>query len=199
MVRIMGYEKGSLPTLERLLETLPAQWLAAWRARHGEMRGESRARESLAALELLYRMHPTGTLAYDEKGRPRFLEGDADLSITHTHGAVFCAVSDGDSRIGLDAEHLSRLSTLNANALAERFFTAAERELLSTATDDSLFLRIWTRKEALVKQSGIGLSGLSAADSTATDAHFFEARVGEVLLTLAYSGEEVLVGEMKNE
>lgn len=192
MIRILGYKKGSAPSRERMLAELPTQWSEAWHARHGEARHGAHTDESLAALHLLFRMHPTGTLAYEASGRPYFAEGDADFSITHACGASFCAVSDDAERVGLDAEHLSRGKTLDCEGLAARFFSDGERALLSTGAPEEGFLRIWTRKEALVKQSGVGLRGLRNADSTnARGVVFFETRFDDVLLTLAHGGSPV--------
>ena len=190
MIRILGYKKGSAPSRERILAALPAQWLTAWRAHHGEARNGAHTEESLAALYLLFRLHPTGTLAYEAGGRPYFVEGDADFSITHACGASFCAVSDGAERVGLDAEHLSRGASLDCRGLASRFFSDGEYALFEAGgASSAVFLRIWTRKEALVKQSGKGLSGLRAADSTAArGVAFFEERLDDLLLTLAHGG-----------
>ncbi len=189
MIRILGWKTAQMPDRDTLTAALPAQWVEAWRARHGAAKNERQAAQSLAALALLCRMHPSGTLAYDALGRPYFLEGDADFSITHTAGACFCALSRGAERIGLDAEHLVRAERLNVRDMAERWLTPAERQALEQNPTAEHFLRIWTRKEAMVKRSGEGLRALHAADSEATDVRFFEAREGEILLTLAHAGE----------
>lgn len=189
MIRILGQLTAHASKRDELTAALPAQWAEAWRARHGAAKNEQQAAQSLAALALLCRMHPTGTLAYDTLGRPYFLEGDADFSITHTEGACFCALSCGTDRIGLDAEHPARAERLNVRDMAERWLTPAERQAWEKNPTAAHFLRIWTRKEALVKRSGEGLRALHAADSTATDVRFFEACEGDILLTLAHAGE----------
>ncbi len=200
MIRILGYASDRAISKDVLAAALPTQWQDAWRARHGAARNEAHAVQSLAALLLLCRMHPCGTLAYDADGRPHFLEGDADFSITHTRGACFCALSDSAARIGLDAEHLSRGGEVNTRALAARFLTERERARVEKSAGDEAFLRIWTRKEAMVKRSGEGLRGLRAADSEAAgEVRFFETRVGEILVTLAHCGNDTVEFQMLEE
>ena len=195
MIRILGWKRAKMPDCDTLATALPAQWTDAWSARHGTANDREHAAQSLAALVLLFRLHPTGTLAYDALGRPYFLEGDADFSITHTTGACFCALSHGTARIGLDAEHTARAERLNARDMAARWLTPAERQAWEQEPTAAHFLRIWTRKEALVKQSGEGLRALHAADSTATDLRFFETREGNLLITLAYEDDDEIMLE----
>ena len=47
--------------------------------------------------------------------------------------------------------------------IAERFFTEKE---LTDAIDDESFLDIWVKKEAYVKFTGEGLSGMKSCDVT---------------------------------
>ncbi|MBQ2735378.1 MAG: 4-phosphopantetheinyl transferase family protein, partial [Clostridia bacterium] len=70
------------------------------------------------------------------------------------------------------------------------WLTPAERRAWEQDPTAAHFLRIWTRKEALVKRNGMGLRALHAADSEASDLHFFEVRAGEILLTLVHEGDD---------
>lgn len=81
-------------------------------------------------------------------GKPFFPDHpDLQFSLSHTKGAVACAVSARPC--GLDIESESRRVNF---AVAGRFFTP--REMIDTGTDALRFLEVWTRKEALIKRSG---------------------------------------------
>ena len=82
------------------------------------------------------------------------------LSLAHSGGLVLCALSD--CPIGCDLElHRPRRDLLS---LAERYFSPAEAAALRSAADPTtLFLRLWTAKEAFVKCTGEGLKGLRSA------------------------------------
>ena len=91
-------------------------------------------------------------------------------------------------RVGLDAENLDRLLTMRICPLAERWFTGAEEDFFLSDPTDENFLRIWTRKEALVKWTGDGLSAMRTEDTVTAqsryDIRFYEYRVDDAVLTL---------------
>lgn len=83
---------------------------------------------------------------------------DLDFNLSHTEGMAIFGFTRGH-RIGVDIEHLR--SNFRADEIAERFFSAAEREALRgipEARRHECFFRIWTRKEAYIKALGEGLS-----------------------------------------
>jgi 4'-phosphopantetheinyl transferase len=85
------------------------------------------------------------------------------FSISHTRGAL--AVCLSDAAVGVDIERLREADA----AVAERFFTERERLWLKEDAADfnRRFFEIWTRKEALLKRDGRGLSaGLKRFDAT---------------------------------
>jgi 4'-phosphopantetheinyl transferase len=81
------------------------------------------------------------------------------FNLSHSGDLALLAVADG-LQVGVDVEAV-RLH-LPVDELA-RFFTDSEREkLLATADGEArarLFFRWWTRKEAVLKADGSGLSG----------------------------------------
>ena len=94
----------------------------------------------------------------------------------------------GMPRVGLDAENLARIATVRVCPLADRWFSERELDFFLSDPTDRTFLRVWTRKEALVKWTGEGLSGLREADTVAAESvygvRFYEYRVEDTLLSL---------------
>jgi len=93
-------------------------------------------------------------LVKDNLGKP-FSPWNLDLfvSIAHTDGAVAAAVST-EGRIGIDVE----LATQYDPDMGNLVLTAAQRALIeASANPDALFLRLWTRKEAIGKALGVGI------------------------------------------
>jgi 4'-phosphopantetheinyl transferase len=105
---------------------------------------------------------PEGSLCLREGefGKP-YLDGAAHCQFNLSHSADVALVGiAGVGEIGVDVELLS--STPDAQSLAERHFTAGERNELAQCTPaserDLAFLRGWTRKEACLKALGSGLN-----------------------------------------
>jgi 4'-phosphopantetheinyl transferase len=96
---------------------------------------------------------------YGAAGKP-FLLGHPELrfNVSHTNGLALLAFVR-DREIGVDVEKVREQS--DVMKLAERFFSARERQYLRNLTGDELhaaFFRCWTRKEAYIKAKGDGLS-----------------------------------------
>lgn len=81
-----------------------------------------------------------------------------EFNISHTHGLVVCAVSEG-AAVGVDAEDLGRRNA--TMGIARRFFAPAEVAALEAAAEadrHELFFTFWTLKEAFIKGRGLGMS-----------------------------------------
>ena len=90
----------------------------------------------------------------DDKGKP-FIEGREDIfvSLSHSKGAVMCAVSDKE--VGVDIE----LCTKRRKSVESRVFTEREISLLNSAEDeDKAFFTLWTLKESYLKAIGTGFA-----------------------------------------
>jgi len=91
-------------------------------------------------------------------GKPG-LEGGPAFNLTHT-GDHFVVALAPEGALGVDAEEGRRLRDLEG--LANRIFTREEREELFGVPPgparEAAFLRGWTRKEAVVKALGRGIS-----------------------------------------
>ncbi|HWU05818.1 MAG TPA: 4'-phosphopantetheinyl transferase superfamily protein [Streptomyces sp.] len=160
---------------EEVLRTMDPHLLTASERRRGAVLRHPADRHSHAAAHLLVRYcaaaltgRPVGTLALVQRcadcgstdhGKPS-LTGLPDLhvSLAHTRGAVVAGV-DGYP-VGVDVED-SRVHEIDP-AVMTYTLTAAEVGRVQSARDPSTaFLRLWVRKECLVKIGVVTLDGLS--------------------------------------
>jgi len=90
-------------------------------------------------------------------GKP-FLPGCPAFNLSHSAEWVACAISPGDS-IGIDVEAFLRLTDYR-ELLAATTHPAERRTIGEVEPDQrlALFKRCWTRKEAVLKATGRGLS-----------------------------------------
>ena len=95
---------------------------------------------------------------YSGHGKPSLADCPLSFNVSNSHELALLAFTRG-RRVGIDVEHLRPMP--DALKLAARFFAAAETDALRAAPDElvqSVFFRTWTRKEAILKASGEGLS-----------------------------------------
>jgi|ERR1700722_6403878 4'-phosphopantetheinyl transferase len=102
--------------------------------------------------------------AYSAQGKPSLANETTDLRFNVSHTV---SLTDGLSalafarkrEVGVDVEKIR--PDCDAEKLAERFFSASERDYILRFTGhalDEAFFRCWTRKEAFIKAKGGGLS-----------------------------------------
>lgn len=93
-------------------------------------------------------------------GRPALLAPDVDLDFSVTHsGEVVAVALSVTGRVGIDVEHVNRRQP-SEDAMS---LVLADQEQLAFSqvvakNRPHAFLRVWTRKEALVKLMGIGVA-----------------------------------------
>lgn len=88
---------------------------------------------------------------YTPEGKP-FIPGGPCFSISHCKNAL--AVAIDDRPIGIDIESIRPLIP----ALVERTMNLGEQQLIASDPDPArAFIRLWTRKEALLKWKGTGI------------------------------------------
>jgi 4'-phosphopantetheinyl transferase len=91
-------------------------------------------------------------------GKPGLVgTGELQFNLSHSEDVAILAVARG-REVGIDVEQQRPVDVLD---LASRFFAPAERESICSLPpheQESAFFRCWTRKEALVKAIGCGLS-----------------------------------------
>jgi 4'-phosphopantetheinyl transferase len=100
---------------------------------------------------------------YGPNGKPGLEANDIgprwDFNLSHSSEVGLLVVTHG-RRVGVDVEKIMP-SSVDGLGIAERFFTPAEASLIRSFPADSrgdVFFRLWTRKEALLKGCGVGLS-----------------------------------------
>ena len=101
-----------------------------------------------------------GEIKRTKLGKP-YIDASLCIGVTHTDDVVIIAVDE--KQFGIDAEKVGRKME-RREKIAERFFTEKE---LAEAIDDEGFLDIWVKKEAYVKFTGMGLSGMKDCNVTA--------------------------------
>ena len=104
-------------------------------------------------------------------GKPALTEpANVHFNLSHSQSVALIATSEG-AEIGVDVELLRPMP--DADALAATYFTAAEQRALAAVPPqrrERAFLVCWTRKEACLKATGMGLG---------VDTRSFEAGLDE--------------------
>ncbi len=95
-------------------------------------------------------------ICYNAYGKP-YVEGNP-LYFNLSHAGNYAVAVFADAPVGVDMEQLGRAKA----AVAKRFFTEEEQEMLSGSLDEPekwqrRFAWIWTRKESYIKAVGEGM------------------------------------------
>jgi 4'-phosphopantetheinyl transferase len=116
---------------------------------------------------------PAGSLRFRAAavGKPELDRGPGVVApvrfnLSHSADLAVVAVCRG-REVGVDLEHLRPIT--EAERIVASFFTTAEQVAFAAIAGpdrDAAFLRGWTRKEAVLKGFGVGISGLSARHET---------------------------------
>jgi 4'-phosphopantetheinyl transferase len=96
--------------------------------------------------------------AQNEYGKPLLAGGGLQFNVSHSQGFGLLALNPG-SAVGVDVEAERDMTDLEG--IARRFYASAEVQALfalPTGAQRGAFFSIWTRKEALIKATGKGLS-----------------------------------------
>ena len=121
---------------------------------------------SLAAGLLIRTEIGDAPLITNEHGKLYAVGSERFFSVSHSGDCAAIAVDD--SEVGVDIEKLPDKDFLK---LAERFYHPNELLYVQSAADQRrAFTEIWTRKEAYLKQIGIGIAtDLTSFDTTTGD------------------------------
>jgi len=100
--------------------------------------------------------------SHGEQGKPSVLEElnpeKIQFNLSHSNNMAILAVCKKHS-LGIDIEYAQRKT--DWSGISKRFFTQKEQQqffTLNEATQKDAFFQIWTRKEAHMKVTGMGLS-----------------------------------------
>jgi 4'-phosphopantetheinyl transferase len=137
---------------------------------------------SLAAGLLIRRAIGESPITFGEHEKP-YAESGVYFSVSHSDRVAAIAVDDVE--VGLDVEEIPDESRLK---IADRFYHPREREYVREAADQCrAFCEIWTRKEAVLKMTGEGIStDLAAFDTTALplSAQLYSSGLGDYCLSV---------------
>lgn len=98
-----------------------------------------------------------------DNGKPYLRNNTAHIGVTHTNELVFIALDK--ENFGIDAEKSTRAVKRSAE-IAKKYMTESERAFIDAADNGTeAFLEIWVKKEAYLKYTGLGLRGISDADT----------------------------------
>lgn len=123
--------------------------------KHGDAYRTGRGRMRQILAEYLGLQPQVLQFQYNAYGKPS-LDQDIHFNLSHS-GGLACLAMCKDLPLGVDIEAYRAVET----GVAERFFSTAEFNSLSALPKDRWndgFFRCWTRKEAIVKACGPGLS-----------------------------------------
>lgn len=102
---------------------------------------------------------------HGQDGKPALLGGAIGFNLSKSGDGLLIAVARGAS-VGCDLERMR--PNAEAKAIAARWFGARERAALARLEGDAFdraFLRLWVRKEAILKAVGTGLQGPLGIDT----------------------------------
>ena len=123
---------------------------------------------------------PLPDIIYGEQGKPAFAKGHPLwFNLSHSGDDIALLMSD-EGEVGCDIEVIRPRQ--NWQALANAVFSITEHEELEEQL--SAFWRIWTRKEAIVKQRGGSAWQIVSIDSTAQAHSVSQLRFGTLSLAV---------------
>lgn len=162
----LARQRGRLDALAALLspdEIARAARLAIPMLRERFVLAHGVLRETLSALTGI----PAAALRFERgaDGKPRLVGGDIEFNLSKSGVALLIATARGMA-VGCDLEQVR--PNAEAKAIAARWFSAAERAALQRVAGnafDAAFMRLWVRKEALLKALGTGLQGSLGIDT----------------------------------
>lgn len=106
----------------------------------------------------------TGKVLRTSFGKPYLENNFLYVGVTHTENIIIVCVSK--ENFGIDCENIDR-TIKRADSVMNRFFTENERRsVYEKENKDAAFIDTWVKKEAYVKYTGLGLSGLTDCDTT---------------------------------
>jgi 4'-phosphopantetheinyl transferase len=134
-----------------------------WRVELGDCGGRRAAREALGRILAAALDEPEApALVPAEDGKPRLAvdPGRLSFNLSHSGGLALVALAPGGVDVGVDVERIKERRDLAR--LAARWLPAADALAVAavpSAEQAGIFYPAWTRHEARVKCTGVGLAG----------------------------------------
>jgi 4'-phosphopantetheinyl transferase len=149
--------RSRMAALEALLDPVEQERAERFRFDHDRERfvlGHGWLRELLG--DYLQRDGSLIRMARGPYGKPYLERKDLRFNFSDTKDAIAIAFTTG-TEVGADVETLTR--AVDHAAVSGHYFTEAETEAIAAAGTDAKrrFLEFWTRKEAVLKASGVGI------------------------------------------
>ena len=145
---------------------------------------------------LSHTLSPLPEIIYGEQGKPAFApETPLWFNLSHSGDDIALLLSD-EGEVGCDIEVIRPRK--NWQALANAVFSMTEHdELEREAPEERLaaFWRIWTRKEAIIKQRGGSAWQIVSIDSTAPSHSVSQVQIGSLSLAVCTSTPYTLTTE----
>ncbi|QOV78738.1 4'-phosphopantetheinyl transferase AcpT [Enterobacter asburiae] len=139
---------------------------------------------------------PLPDIIYGEQGKPAFAKGHPLwFNLSHSGDDIALLMSD-EGEVGCDIEVIRPRK--NWQALANAVFSMTEHDELEREAPEerlSAFWRIWTRKEAIVKQRGGSAWQIVSIDSTAQTHAVSQLQVGSLSLAVCTATPYTLTHE----
>jgi len=113
-------------------------------------------------LQFTYSVH--GKPALNIPDRQQQMQSGIAFNVSHSQGLALYSITC-DRPIGIDVEQIRFIQDMEQ--LAERFFLPSESALIQSvpvAQRQHLFFRLWTYKEAYLKATGEGITGLKRVE-----------------------------------
>lgn len=93
---------------------------------------------------------------FEKNGKP-FLKNQENIHFNISHSGNFVACAVGDKPVGIDIE---RISKFNEKVAKYVFWDDEIQNIMRSSEPDVEFTKMWSKKEACVKLSGVGIQGL---------------------------------------
>lgn len=192
-VRLYILETAGMEDPARHPEWEPALPAGRWRKAAGMIALEDRRNCAGAGWLLRHVFREEGipfsadAFSYGKHGKP--YSSALFFNLSHSGQYVICAV--GRREIGCDIQIIKPCR----DAMARRFFAPEEQAYLFSAKGterDARFIRLWCRKESLLKRSGEGLTRELRDISCLTGEDFYEMEMAEYRICLC---SEELTGD----
>lgn len=157
-----------------------------------EKRDESLTAEILMRAVLCHRMNTDNKMlefCVSDKGKPYLKSGNIFFNVSHTKGFVAVAVSEFN--IGIDIELVKDIDP----KFCGRFCSEGEQAYIISngQLNKTRFFEVWTRKEAIVKQSGAGLSMDIASIDTLNHSNIYTSGYENCVFSVCCEDAEICV------